>query len=325
MKIIDALKHGFSLVGQHRKMLGLIYLVNLCVGLVFAVPLFKWFHTQVSTLGTRDDLLAGFNYSWWSAFKPSADGLAESIRPGLSGGFAPLFDNLELLLTGEHLVFGWFVFAIAMAYLFIAAFFNGGAIALFSDERKTFSASRFFSAAGLNFHHMAALAATTLIVFALLYKLVNPFIFSIVDNTVGNSHSQVFAWTMNLIAYLIIFDLVFLFTLIFDYAKVIVIIEKKESSWLCIWLAVKFIFSHFLKVIGLNILLLLIAAALVLVGGFVMSLFQPTQFFLLILVVLFQQIFIVAKIGMRLTFYASETVLYQEYKAAESVVKKRKR
>ncbi len=325
MKIMDVLKHGFSLVAQHRKMIGVIYLVNLCVGVVFTIPLFKLFHNNVSTLGMRDDLLAGFHYSWWSSFNATAEGLAETIRPSLSGGFGPLFDNLELLLTGDHLAFGWFIFAIAMAYLFMAAFFNGGAIAMFADERKSFTASRFFSFAGLNFHHMAALAVTTLIVFALLYKLVNPLVFSLVDTIVGDSQSQTFALIINVIGYLIIFDLVFLFTLILDYAKIIVIVEKKESSWLCIWLAVKFIFKHFFKVIGLNLLLLLIAAAVVLLGGFVTSLLQPTQLFLLILVLIFQQLYIAAKIGMRLIFYASESVLYKEYKAAEAVVKKRKR
>lgn len=325
MKIMNILKHGFALVGQHRKMLGVIYLFNLCVGLVFAVPLFVWFNSQVGTLGMRDELLSGFNYSWWSAFKPTAHGLAESIRPSLSGGFGPLFDNLELLLTGQFVNFGWFTFAIALAYLFMAAFFNGGAIAMFADERKSFTASRFFSFAGLNFHHMAALATTTVAVFALFYKVINPFIFSLVDKIVGDTLSQPFAWFMNVIGYLLILLLVFLITLILDYAKVIVIVEKKDSSWLCIWLSVKFIFRHFFKVIGLNVLLLLIATGIVFLGGLILSAVNATQFLLLIVAVLLQQLYIAIKIGARLLFYASETVLYQEYKAAETVVKKRKR
>ncbi len=325
MKIMDALKHGLSLIGQHRKMLGLIYLVNLCVGLVFAVPLFVLFHTKVGTLGLRDDLLAGFSSSWWSAFDLSAEGLLSTIRPSLSGGFGPLFDNLQLLLTGNHLEFGWFIFAIAVAYIFIAAFFNGGAISMFADERRAFSQLRFFSFAGLTFHHMAALAATSLAVFALLYKAINPSIFSLVDNIVGDTLSQPFAWIINLCGYVLILILVFFITLIFDYAKVILIVDKKESSWLCIWLAVKFIFKHIFKVMGLNVALLFFAVLLVLVGGLLISLVQPTQLFLLIVVLLFQQTFVFAKIGMRLWFYASETVLYHQYKVAETVVKKRKR
>ena len=325
MKIINAFKHGLALVNHHQKIIGIIYLVNLCIGLLFAVPLFFLFQTKVGSLVARDDLLSGLNYAWWSAFNVSASGLENTIRPSLSGGFGPLFDNLELLLSGRFLSFGWSIFAIALAYLFVAAFFNGGAIALFADERKAFSAARFFSAAGANFHHMAALAATTVAVFALIYKVIHPAIFYLADQIVGDSLSQSFAWWINLVAYLIILNIVFFVTLVFDYAKVIVISEKKESSWLCIWLAIKFIFKNFAKTIGLNLLLVFCAVVLVLLGGTILSVIKPAQLFLLLISFIIQQFFILAKIGMRLTFYASETVMFTRYTAARAAVKKRKR
>ncbi|MBN1479407.1 hypothetical protein EH223_16440 [candidate division KSB1 bacterium] len=325
MKIWATIRHAISLVGQHRKMVGIIYLVNLCIGLVFSIPLFILFNRHVSTLTMRDDLLSGLHYSWWSSFNFSAQGLENSIRPSLSGGYGPLFDNLELLLTGQFHSFGWFVFFIALAYLFIAAFFNGGAISLFTDERKSFTTSRFFSGAGANFHHMAALATTSLLVFALLYKLITPLVFSLVDNIVGESTVQSFVWIINLAGYLVIFVLVFLITLIFDYAKVIVINDKKESSWLCIWLSVKFIFSNFFKTTGLNSVLVLGAVIFVIVGGLFISLVQPTQILLLILLTIIQQLFVLIKIGLRLTFYAAETHFFQQHVAAKAVVRKRKR
>ncbi len=325
MKIVDAFRQGVSLVDQNRKAICVIYLVNLCVAAIFATPLFILFHKQVGALTVRDELAFKFNYAWWSSFSFSAKGLEETMRPTLSGGFAPLFDNLELLLSGKFASFGWFVFALGLGYVFLAAFFNGGAIALFADERKTFTTGRFFSNAGLYFHHLAALATTALVLFWLFYKLLNPAIFAVVDGIVGDSLSQPLAWFVNLGGYLILFVLVFLITMIFDYAKVIVISEKKESSWLCIWLAVKFIFGNFGKTVGLNALLLLIGVAVVLVSGLVLTLLQPTQIFLLALVFLIQQLVILAHIALRLTFYASETVLYQQQSAAAAPVKKRKR
>jgi hypothetical protein len=324
MKITTALQHGLSLVSHHRKMVGIIYLVNLCAALLFAFPLFVLFRSQAGSLVIRDELLSGLSYSWWSSFHFSAEGLASSIRPSLSGGFGPLFDSLELLLTGQFLSYGWFIFVIAVAYLFIAAFFNGGAIALFADERKSFSAARFFSGAGAYFHHMAALAATTIIIFAGLYKIINPFIFKIVDSIVADTTSQSFSWIVNLIGYILIFALVFLIMLIFDYAKVIVINDKKTSSWLCIWLSIKFIFGNFFKAFGLNLLLVLFAVALVIVGGTLLSFIKPTQVFLILVVLLIQQIYVMTKIAVRLTFYASETVFYQQQTAAATTVKKRK-
>ena len=325
MKIIDAFRHGLSLVTKHQRIVAVIYLVNLCIGLVFAAPLFIFFHGKVGRLAIREELVAGFSYSWWSTFDFSAEGLEKTIRPALTGGFGPLFDNLELLLTGQFQTFGWFVFAIAVVYLFVAAFLNGGAIGLFADERKSFSTGRFFSNAGAFFHHMAALAATAILVFALLYKVINPLVFSLVDSIVGETTSQPLAWFVNLAGYLVILMLVFFLTLVLDYAKIIVINEKKESSWLCIWLSLKFMVRNFSRIVGLNLLLLLIALAVMVIGGALMSLVQPTQFFLLILAILIQQVYILAKIAVRLTFYAAESALYQQQTAAATVVKKRKR
>ncbi|MBN1464793.1 hypothetical protein JXA02_03460 [candidate division KSB1 bacterium] len=323
MKIRNAFRRGFSLMIHHRMIIGIIYLVNLCIALLFAVPTFILFHEKVGALLLRDDLLSGLPYSWWSSFHFNAEGLEKTIRPSLAG-FGPLLDNLELLLTGQIQSYGWFVICIGLAYLFIAAFFNGGAIALYADERRSFSTGRFLSFAGTYFHHMAALAVTTLVLFALVFKVIQPAIFSLVDQVVGDSLSQSFAWSINLIGYALILVLIFLLTLILDYAKVILISEKKNSSWICIGLAAAFIFRNAHKTIGLNLLLVLLAAALVLVAG-LLSMINSSQLLLLILGFIFQQLFIAAKIATRLTFYAAETALYQEYAAARETVKKRKR
>ena len=325
MKVFDAYRQGAALVVRDRKIVGIIYVMNLCVASLFAIPLFILFNKQVGTQVARDELAQSMSYSWWSSFEFSAKGLEETIRPALSGGFGPLFDNLELLLTGQFASFGWMIFTIGLAYIFLAAFFNGGAIAFFADERKVFTMGRFFSNAGLFFNHMAALAATSVLVFFLIHKLLNPAVFALVDGIVGDTLSQPKAWFINLIGYLIIFDLVFLITMILDYAKVIVISEKKESSWLCIWLAIKFIFANFLKTVGLNLLLVLSMALLVFVGGGILSIFSPSNVLLLIAAFIIQQLVLVAHIALRLTFYASETIIYQQQSATDVPVKKRKR
>ena len=325
MKIMHALRHGLSLVSHFRKMIGIIYLINFCSALILAVPLFILFHGRVGSLAMREELLKGLPYSWWSSFHASAQGLENTIRPGLSGGFGPLLDNLELLVTGQIQSYGWFILAIALAYLFVAAFFNGGAIALFADERRSFSTGRFFSFAGTYFHHMAALAATACFVFALVYKVIYPLVFSLVDRIVSDSLSQHLAWIINFFGYGLILVFIFLLTLILDYAKVIVIFDKKDSSWTSIWLSAKFIFRNFAKTVGLNLTLVSLAVTLVLLGGFILSIINPSQFFTLIASVVLQQLFIIAKVALRLTFYASETALYQDYTAVLTTVKKRKR
>lgn len=325
MKLSQIISKGISLVTQHRKLIGIVYLINVAIVFLFSVPMFIILNDHVSLRTIRDQLSVQFDYSWWTAFDFEATGLAETLRPSLSGGFGPLFDNLELLLSGEFSTFGWTLFSLALLYIFVAAFFNGGAIALFGDERKSFSMSRFFSNAAKYFHHMAALAATAILVFVLFYKLLVPLAFSIVDSLTQGTISQPSVWFAHLFTYLVLVFFIFVLTLILDYAKVIVILENKESSWLCLWLSLKFIFKNNLKIFGLNFLLIAISIALVLIGGALISLVQSTRILLLLLAISFQQLFILLKIAMRYVFYASETVFYQDVIRATAPVKKRMR
>ncbi len=325
MKVFEAVQKGISLVVEQRKQVGIIYVVNVCLAAVLGIPLAILMHGHVGKLVIRDELAQGFDYSWWSAFNFQAHGLEETIRPSLASGFGPLFDNLELLLTGKFGSFGSFIFFIALAYLFVAAFFNGGFIASISAERHPSSVARFFSLSGQFFHHMAALAVTAVLFFWLFYKVLQPALFSIVDSITAQSLSQPFMWISNFVGYAIIFFLVFLLTLLFDYAKVIVIVEKKQSSWLCIWLAAKFIFKHFGKTVGVNFVMVGISALVLVVGGALLSLAQASQVLMLVVALLLQQLYILIKIGLRLSFYGAETALYQGQTAAVRPIKKRKR
>jgi len=325
MKIGSAFRRGLALVLENTKIIGIIFLANIVFSLVLAVPMYSLLDANLKDATTRDQLTESFDYSWWQELDFHNDGLLDTIRPSLSNGFGPLFDNIQLLLTGEFTSFGWFVLALGLVYIFLSAFFNGGAIALFSDEKRTFTIQRYFSYSGLYFNHMAALAATAVLLYYLIYTFLNPALFLVVDSLTAPILSQRVVWFANLIIYLVILFLVILINMIFDYAKIIVINEKKESSWVCIWLAVKFIFKNFGRTFGLYLLLAFLAGMLVVIGGALISAIPSNTFFLLLLTLLVQMVFIAIKIGIRLSFYAAENTMYNGRMAETRQVKKRKR
>lgn len=321
--MISTIRSGLAAAARLRKAAGVIYLCNLMIAAALTLPLFALFHQKIGDLPARADMSSGFSYSWWSAFDFRAEGLQETIRPSLSGGFGPIFDNLELLLTGNWTAFGWSLFILGILYVLLAAFFNGGTVALIVEE-KPFSMQRFFSQAGHFFHHMAALAVTLMLVFWAIYKGLSPLIFSLVHKITADSLSQPFIWTINLIGYLVLIKVIFLVTLIFDYARVILIGEKKESSWVSIGRAALFVFRH-QRAFLLNALLVAVAVLLTLIAGALFSAVGSTSVISLILVTLLQQVFMLLLIGMRLTFYACEVIFYRSQLQAEQPIRKRKR
>ncbi|MBN2411264.1 hypothetical protein JXQ31_06190 [candidate division KSB1 bacterium] len=325
MNIKKAIRDGLSIVFENFKMIPVVYIANTSLALLLALPVFSLLNNDIGYKGIRDEMTSGFNYEWWSGFSLNAEGLEKTIRPALSGGFAALFDNFELLFTGKFTSFGLMIFLFGLTYIFLNAFFNGGVIGLYADEKRTFSISRFFSLSGFYFHHFFALALTAVLLFFVFYKVIHPAIFGLIDHFSVKWMSEKAVWFLNLAGYFIIGLFILFIKIVFDYARIILVVENKESSWLCIWLAFKFMIRHILKTFGLYLILILAGLGLLLVIGFIQELFQPKTLLLLLLLMIFQQVFIILKIGLRFTFYGSQLELYRQYKPEMITVKKRRK
>ena len=145
MNIIKAIRNGLSIVFENIKMIPVVYIANISLALLLTLPVFSTLNNEIGDKGVRDEMVRDFNYEWWSQFDLHSEGLENTIRPALSGGFAALFDNFELLFTGKFTTFGLMIFLFGLTYIFVNAFFNGGVIGLYADEKRTFTVSRFFS------------------------------------------------------------------------------------------------------------------------------------------------------------------------------------
>ncbi len=312
MSIIKSFKSGLALVFEHIKIIPIIYAVNFSLAALLVIPMYTSLHNAIGNSGARDELWQGFDHEWWTEFDFHAEGLEKTLRPSLSGGFGAIFDNSELLLTGKFTSFGTWIFIFGVTYLFLSAFMNGGIIGLFAEEKRKFSTSRFFSNAGLYFHHFFALALTAMLAFLLVYKIFSPVIFGVIDGLTADWLSDRAVWFLNLTGYGVLLLIVIFINMIFDYAKIILVVEKKESSWLCIWHSLKFAVQHLADAGGLYLLLSLVGVGLTLVFALLDSIINPSQLLVLILAVLFQQAFIMAKIWLRLNFYGAQLSYYNQ-------------
>jgi hypothetical protein len=322
MKTMEAFNKGISLVFRNAKMIPLIYAINIALALIVAIPLYSTLAKNTSDKGVREQLRTGFDYTWWTEFYYQAHHIDKTVRPSLTGGFGPLFDNLEILLTGKVRQFGLWIFLLSVGYLLLTAFLNGGVIGIYADEKRSFTVSRFFSNSGFYFHHFFALLLTAVLVYFAVYKFLSPAIFRVIDQLSSSWMSTRSVWYLNLFGYIILLLVVIFINIVFDYAKIIVVAENKASSWLCIWLAVKFIFKHFLGATGLYFLLAAVAMLLVLFFGFLLDSVNPSGIPTIILVMLLQQTFILAKIWARLNFYGGQFVFYANQPREERRLKK---
>ena len=117
-------------------MVPIIYIVNLAVATILAIPMFVTLNNSIGARAVREKMMQSFDYDWWTTFRLGANSFEKTIRPSLSSGFGSLFDNLQLLLTGKFNSFGIWILVFGVTYLLLAAFMNGGVIGIYADEKR---------------------------------------------------------------------------------------------------------------------------------------------------------------------------------------------
>ncbi|MDZ7722374.1 MAG: hypothetical protein U5R06_05995 [candidate division KSB1 bacterium] len=324
MKIRTAFRQGFQQVFTYYKIIGIVFIVNIFAALLVTLPFATQLNEQMAKQSDVEQLLA-FDYSWWQELNLKNDGILETLRPSISSGLGTLFDNAELVLTGQFSQISWAVLSLGIVYLFVAAFLNGGILSLYLGEKRKFTVQRFFSYCGQYMNHMSAIVFTALLVFLAYYKLLLPGLFALVDFLTLSNLNQTVVWFANLGGFLILFLIMIFLDIIFDYAKIIVIREKKDSSWLSIWLAIKFTFKNFRTVTGLYLSVFIASGLALLVLAWIITMVPTVTATMIILAILLQQIFILVQIIFRLGFYGTEVSLYLNQAVSAQKVKKIKR
>jgi len=315
MKIILALKSGFAKVFESIRIIPIIYLFNISLALLLSVSLFYSLKSDTAKRTVRESLETGFDYEWWSEFNFQAEGIEKTFQPTIVGGFGPILENLELLLTGEFKHVGILIFLLGAMYVAVSSFFAGGAIAVYEDEKRKYSLGRFFSNSAIYFNRFFSLTFTAVILYFLVYWLLHPAIFSLVDRITANFMTERATLFVNIIGYFIVLVVILFINMLFDYAKVIVVVEKRDSAWEAVWLALKFLLKRFGKASGLYLLIGIIGLAIARVFALVLSVFEPNTVLLLIIAILIQQLYILVKITVRLVFYASQLDLFVQAKS----------
>lgn len=284
-----------------------VWVLTVLVSLPLALVLRGMLAQHLGSSMAADSAAAGVNYDWMQEFNEQATGLGVTFKPTIIG-FGAVLDNLSAFadMTPRPIV----IVGVAAAYVFLWTFLAGGIIDRLARDRAT-RAYGFFSASGVFFFRFLRLAAVQLLVYAVLFGAVHGWLFDRLyprlthDVTVERT-----AFLIRLALYLIFGILVAACTVIFDYTKVRAVVEDRRSMIGAIGAALGFIRRHAGAAVGLFLVNFTLFAALVAVYGLVApgagrgGITMWLGFGL-------GQLYIVCRLWVKLTFWASETALFQ--------------
>ena len=301
-----ALRDGIRRVGRAPAILVGVWLLTTSIGLPLALVVRSMIAQQLGSSLRADAVATGVDYDWMEEFAEQASGVGVTVKPTIVG-FGAVLDNLSAFLddTPRPLV----IAAVAGAYLGVWLFVAGGIIDRYARDRAT-RAPGFFAASGTFFFRFLRLGVVMLIVYGFLFNVVHRWLFG--PLWVRLTHDLTVERTAFLIrvALYVVFGLALgACNLVFDYAKVRAVVEDRRSMLGAIAAALRFVRTNSTSVVGLYLadfaLFLLAVAAYGAVspgagqGAFVWVAFAVAQ------------LYVLARLWVKLVFWASEVALFQ--------------
>jgi hypothetical protein len=284
-----------------------VFVMTLLLALPLALALREALASHLRASLAADTVATGVNYDWWQEFSAQATGLGTTFSPSVIG-FAAALDNISGVLDGQAPVT-----PIASAlglYLAGWAFLSGGIVDRYARQRRI-RAHGFFAASGVYFFRFLRLAVLAGLVYWWLFAYVHPWLFDeqFVRLTRGMNVERTVFFVRALL-YLLFGVLLVAINLVIDYAKVRIVVEDRRSALGSVSASIRFIRNHARQVIALyslntsTFLVLLALWALLAPGA------GSAGFWMWAGLVL-AQLYIVARLLLKLQFIASQIALFQ--------------
>lgn len=322
MRAAAAFRDGIRRVnGAPLVVLGM-FAVTLFVALPLSIALRRMIEAHLGTSLAAASAAAGVNYDWWQEFSAQASGLGTTFVPSIIG-FGAVLDNLSALIDNTPLA-STIAGAVA-AWMVLWSFLSGGVIDRLARARRT-RASGFFAACGMHFWRFLRLGIVAWFVYGTLFGYVHGWIFRYgVERLTRDVTVERTGFLIRLGGYLLFGALLVAATIVFDYARVRIVVEDRRSALGGLAAGARFAWRNLGTVLALYLintvafLLLLAAYALVAPGA-------PGGTMKTLAVLAVGEGYILARHYLKLVFYASETAFFQHalahaaYTAAPPVV-----
>lgn len=291
MMIFSSIKNGLSSVWSNKRMILVFFFSNFLFGLMLMLPFravlsdFVGNSTMGSKLGGRLDMNFLFEF-----FKHNP--------------------QLTDIFTGLILVAG--------VYWLFSLFLSGGAFAVLASGEK-YSGQIFWGGAGKYFGRFFRLVLWSLPVGAIFFAL--QFIETGVEKLFfGSDPYQNITYWGDWIQFGLRTIAILLFGLVLDYSRIHAVVTDERKMRVSLWHGIKFTFGNLGQTFGLTLILFGIGAVVLLIYSPIANSLAAPNGFVVLLLFLLQQLFMIFRMTLRLTLYASQMNLYQGHGKEEVTV-----
>jgi hypothetical protein len=280
--------------------------LTILLALPFAIAMRVALRSHLGDSLASETAASGVNYDWWQEFSAQASGLGTTFVPSIIG-FGAVLDNLSALLDNQPLAAT--IVGATAAWLVIWSFLAGGVIDRYARARPTRTYG-FFAACGTHFWRFVRLGLVALCVYYVLFGWVHGWLFDqAYTRFTRNMTAERSAFAARLVLYAAFGALLVLCNIVFDYARIRLVVEDRRSAVGALVAGFRFVRRHkraiALYVLNGALFLVLILLYALLAPG------APGSGFTMWIVLGLGELYILARHYLKLLFYASETSFFQ--------------
>lgn len=307
MTAITAFRDGIRRVNRAPLVLAGMVGVTLVVALPLSIALRGMIAAHLGRSLAADAVAAGTSYDWWQEFSAQATALGSTFVPSIIG-FGAVLGNISGLL--DNLPLAATVAGATAAWMAVWSFLSGGVIDRLARNRPTRSHG-FFAACGLNFWRFVRLGGVALVVYYVLFAAIHPLLFAdLFDMLTRDMTSERSAFALQAAGYAVFGLLLALCSIVFDYARIRIVVEDRRSALGAIAAGLRFVRRRpggTMAVYVLNAAAFVLAAALYAAA----APGAPASGARMWVVLALGQTYIVVRHYLKLVFYASQTAYFQ--------------
>jgi hypothetical protein len=286
-----------------------LWLFNLVAALPLALVMAGSIESSIGASLVQQKLREGFDMGWFGEYHSRAEGIETTLSPSVVGVGAFL-DNVEAWFDGGLFESFRGLAAVGVLYAVVWALFLGGVLHRLGGGAGMFRLSEFLSQGGAFFFRFFRLAVLSGVLYYLVYRF-SAWMFGRIQESTRDVTVEKTVLTYVILAAVLVVVLLAFVNMAFDYAKIATFKENRRSMVLAALKGFGFVLGNLGKTWTLYL-------GLGLVGVFLLGVYWlvapgPGQATALGVAVAFLvgQAYLVAKLVLRLTFYAGEMSLYE--------------
>lgn len=285
-----------------------LWLANVVVALPAALVLADSLRESIGASLVSDNLRDGFDMGWYGEYLADAKGIESTFTPTVVGAGA-FFNNIEAWFNGDLFETHRGLLGLGVLYALFWALCLGGVLHRYGEGGGLFRLGEFLDQGGAYFFRFVRLALLSAAAYYFIYRF-SGWMFRRIERATRDVTAEESVFAYVIAASLFVVFLLCLVNMAFDYAKIATFREHRRSMVLASLKGFGFVLSNLGRTwtlyasLGFAGLILLALYYLMAPGAGQTTLWGVGAAFV------FAQIYLIAKLVLRLTFYSGQMVLF---------------